>query len=307
MIYRLLFAIILFFYGNTPATAQGYVDQDRVARLQNTQNMPVENLLKVSWHLYEYNDYIPDIEKGNWTSFLAHLDSIPGDDTAMKRYIVELSNRVTGDNFKNGRILLIPDSFAQDFKAYSPYPFYYAAADTVPKLFIIDKFTQTFGAYENGKLVRWGLLSSGKENDKTPPGRYNFNWKDEYRLSNAAPPGEKWELYYMFNFQSKWGVHVHQYALPINKPVSHGCVRVSMADAMWNYNWANGWVHEKGRLVRNGTPVMVINDNPKGNAAHWQVKDNGVQSLVQLPVNLLDIPRGMHSSISERVPWLSGW
>ncbi|MCB0696398.1 MAG: L,D-transpeptidase [Chitinophagaceae bacterium] len=303
---RSLCTLLVFLYCLPLATAQGYVDQDKVARLQNSQLMPVDNLQKVSWHLYEYGDHVKGDSLGNWGEFLAHIDSIPGDDSAMKRYIVELTNRITGDNFKNGRALMIPDSFVQDFKAYSPYPFYYTAADTVAKLFIIDKFTQTFGAYEYGKLVRWGLLSSGRTNDKTPAGRYNFNWKDEYRLSNAAPPGEKWELFFMFDFQAIWGLHVHQYSLPINKPVSHGCVRVSMADAKWNYNWANGWVHKKGKLVRNGTPVMIIHDNPTGNAAHWKITDGKIESLVILPEHLLDIPAGLHSTTSA-VPWQSGW
>jgi len=306
MMYRLLCAVVLTLTCSFTAKAQGYVDQDKVARIQNSQLMPVDNIVKVSWHTYVYGDNIPDNGLGNWSEFLAHIDSIPGEDTAAKRYIVELTNRITGNNFKNGRVLLIPDSFVQDFKAYSPYPFYYNAADTLPKLFIIDKFTQTFGAYEYGKLVRWGLLSSGSTNKKTPPGRYNFNWKAEYRLSNAAPPGEKWELYFMFNFQPVWGIHVHQYSLPISRPVSHGCVRVSMADAQWNYNWANEWVYEKGKLTRNGTPVMVINDNPGDRAAHWLLTDGNVESLVKLPESLLDIPPGLHSTIST-IPWMSGW
>lgn len=306
MMYRVLFTTLLIINCLSTATAQGYVDQDKVARLQNSQIITVDSLKKVSWHTYQYGDNIPNNGLGNWSEFLAHIDSIPGADTSIKRYVVELSNRVTANNFKNGMVLLIPDSFVHDFKAYSPYPFYYTAADTVAKLFIIDKFTQTFGAYEYGKLIRWGILSSGSTNAKTPPGRYNFNWKAEYRLSNAAPEGEKWELYFMFNFQPVWGIHVHQYALPINKPVSHGCVRVSMADAKWNYKWANGWVHEKGKLVRNGTPVIVIHKNPDNYAAHWQVKEHKIQSLVHLPENLLEVPAGLHSTVSL-APWISGW
>jgi hypothetical protein len=289
------------------ATGQGYVDQERVYNLINGQVTHVNILNKPTWHLYEYKDHVDGNKLGNWGEFLAHVDSLPGHHQEMKRYIVELSNRVTGDNFKNGMILLIPDSFPHDFKAYSPYPFTYPAADTIPKLFILDKLTQTFGAYEYGKLVRWGLVSSGRDDELTPPGRYNFNWKDEHRFSNAAPPGEVWEMFYVFNFQSKWGVHVHQYALPIGRPASHGCVRMALADAIWNYYWANEWQHEKGRLVRNGTPVVVLHSNPDGKAAHWKIKDGKVISLVELPVNLADIPEGIYSSISNRVPWLSGW
>lgn len=171
---------------------------------------------------------------------------------------------------------------------------------------MIDKQTQTFGAYEFGKLVRWGILSSGSTNEKTPAGRYNFNWKAEYRLSNAAPPGEKWELYYLFNFQSKWGLHVHQYRLPIGKAVSHGCVRVAMADAVWNYNWANEWQHNGGRLVRNGTPVIVIRDNAKDRPTQWTIREGYVISEILLPSNLQDVPAGLHSTTLS-VSWFSGW
>ena len=72
-------------------------------------------------------------------------------------------------------------------------------------------------------------------------------------------------------------------------------------------SWGNEWQHEKGRLVRNGTPVVVLHSNPDGKAAHWKIKDGKVISLVELPINLADIPEGIYSSISNRVPWLSGW
>lgn len=305
MKYLLLLIVALYSAGNIGA--QGYLDQEKTYDLVNAQTADIRNINKVDWHIYEYKDHVKGDTSGNWGEFLSHIDSLPGYHREMKRYIVEISNRTTGDNFKNGMLLLIPDSFPMDFKAYSPYPFLYLSAEPIPKLFIIDKFTQTFGAYEYGKLVRWGLISSGKENDLTPTGRYNFNWKDEQRFSNAAPPGEVWEMFYVFNFQSKWGVHVHQYALPIGRAASHGCVRMSLADAIWNYYWANEWQHEKGKLVRNGTPVIVLHSNPIGKATHWQVKDSKVTSLVELPVNMTDIPEGIYSSISERVPWLSGW
>lgn len=305
MRYLLLAALLL----TTIVTyGQGYVDQEKTYDLVNSQSADVNSLSKVTWHIYEYKDHIEGNKLGNWSEFLAHLEELPGYyPTETKRHIVEMANRIEGEHFKNGMKLLVPDSFVKDYKAYSPYPFLYIAAEPIPKLFVIDKFTQTFGAYENGKLVRWGILSSGRDNNLTPPGRYNFNWKDEHRFSNAAPAGEEWEMFYVFNFQSKWGVHVHQYSLPIGNAVSHGCVRVSLADAIWNFYWANEWQHEKGKLVRNGTPVVVLNNNPNGRPRHWQVKDGKVETVVELPANLADTPAGKYSSISEATPWLSGW
>lgn len=288
------------------ANAQGWVAQEEIFPVVETQVGDIDNVEKVNWTIYEYKDHNPKDKKGQWSELLSYLDSLPGFHSGSRRYIVEMTNRVTGDNMKKGRKLILPTSFPEDFRAYSPYPYKYAAAAAMPKLLVIDKYTQTFGAYENGELVRWGLVSTGRENNLTPAGRYNFNWKDEYRLSNAAPPGETWELYWAFNIDAEVGIHVHQYALPIASAASHGCIRMSEADAKWNFNWANGWQKaEDGKLKRNGTPVMVINDNPVGRPAHWQVYDDKVVSLVKLPEDPNSIPPGSYAQKASK--WASGW
>lgn len=278
--------------------AQGYVDQQAMYPLSASQNGDVCNIANVKWTAYAYD--------GKWSKLMHYIDSLPGALKENRRLVVELANRVTGDNMKAGLILFLPDSFPADYRAYTPYPFSYATATNVPKLFVIDKYTQTFGAYEFGQLVHWGLVSTGRKNNLTPQGRYNFNWKDEYRKSTAAPPGEVWEMYWLFNFHSKFGIHVHQYALPIGAAVSHGCVRTSESDAIWNYNWANGWVHDKsGKLIRNGTPVMVINNNPPKRPAHWKLADGEVVSQVVLPLSFDEVRYGTQEQ--RIVPWESGW
>lgn len=259
--------------------AQGYVDQDKTAPLSNSQAANAGDVQQVEWIPYDYRAYKKTDKNGPWTSLKNYLDSLPGSQSGLRLEIVELANRVTSDNLKPGRVLVVPASFPDDYKAYSPYPLNYNVASQIPKLFIVDKFTQTFAAYELGQLVRWGLVSTGRTDDLTPAGHYNFHWKAEYRESSAAPPGEVWELRYMFNFEPKAGIHVHQYSLPIAAAASHGCVRVSMADAIWNYNWAEG---TKGK--EKGTEVWVINHNPPGRPAHWKIGTDGkVYSLVRLP------------------------
>ncbi len=275
----LLFAVCSFAALHT--NAQGYVDQEKTRSISDSQSGSIENVTPVTWHVYTYKTY----KKGPWTSLMNYLDSLPGGFKEVRREIVELANRVTGDKLKTGRQLLIPVHFENDYRAYSPYPFFYSAAAGTPKLFVIDKFTQTFAAYENGNLVRWGLVSTGLTDDRTPNGNFNFTWKAEYRESSDAPPGEVWEMRYMFNFEPKSGIHVHQYALPIAAPASHGCIRVSIADAMWNFYWADG-----SNGTEKGTPVWVINHNPAGPAAHWYITENGdVRSLVRLPDKNEDI------------------
>jgi hypothetical protein len=286
------------------ASAQGYVAQEEIVSILDAQG--IEEVKPVEWEVYHYNDNIKGDKKGYWSEFLTHIeDEKTGSHSGKRRYIVEMANRVSADNFKPGQTLLIPSHFPENYCAYSPYPLQYELAVGMAKLLIVDKFTQTFGAYENGKLVRWGIVSTGKYDETTPPGRYNFNWKAEYRQSSAAPEGELWEMYWMFNFHAAEGIHVHQYALPIAAPASHGCVRMSMADAQWNYKWANGWVRENGKLIRNGTPMMIIHSNPEGRPAHWALEDGKVVSLVKLPLTLEEIPAGTEAQ--RTVAWNSGW
>jgi lipoprotein-anchoring transpeptidase ErfK/SrfK len=276
---RTLLLLGLLALSNVTVNAQGYVDQDKIAPLTNSQVGSIQNVQKAEWMVYDYKPFKKGEKKGPWTRLKSYLDSLPGQHVGYRLEIVELANRVTSDRLKPGRKLLVPTSFDGDYRAYSPYPFHYPEAEKFPKLFIIDKYTQTFGAYENGDLVHWGLVSTGRTDDLTPNGKFNFNWKAEYRESSAAPPGEVWEMRYLFNFEPTAGIHVHQYSLPIANPASHGCVRVSMSDAIWNYNWAEG---TKGKTK--GTPVWVINHNPVGKAAHWDVSADGkVRSLVRLP------------------------
>lgn len=276
--------------GSSPAPAQGYVDQEVVASLIDKQGYYTEST-PVTWHVY-------DVAKAgrNYKAVLrnlqAHLDSLPGGQEGRRLQIVELSNRVIGKYIMQRARLLVPDTFHEEFVAYAPYPLNYTGADSLPKLFIVDKYTQTFGAYEHGRLVRWGLVSTGVHDDLTPAGKYSFNWKQEYRESTAAPEGEVWKMRWVFNFQAAAGIHVHQYQLPVAMPASHGCIRLTESDAYWNYHWSGQWTFENGKLKEPGTPIIVLNYNPAGMAAHWEHDLNGVRSLVNLPENPMSLPSG---------------
>src|SRR5690606_37949917 len=80
---------------------------------------------------------------------------------------VELLNRIDLAFLKPGDIIVVPDTFDIDFRAYSPFPRYYEGAREYDKLFIIHKSIQAWAAYEYGELARWGLVSTGSP-DKTP-------------------------------------------------------------------------------------------------------------------------------------------
>lgn len=273
-------ALILSLVIPDAASAQGYVDQAAVTTLLNSQGSDVA-VQTAGWHQYR----IPSahktskaIEKG----LRAHLDSLPGGAVGQRMKIVELTNRVRAGYFAQRHVLLVPDEFSDDFRAYTPYPLRYTGADSLAKLFIVDKSTQTFAAYDRGALVRWGLVSTGSSDDLTPGGRYTFNWQQEFRLSTDAPEGETWEMRWVWNFHGPKGIHVHQYAVPIAQAASHGCVRLTEADAKWNYDWA-----EKG------TTVLVLGVSPVGLVSHWTVQGRDVISLVYLPADPMEVPLGV--------------
>ncbi len=175
------------------------------------------------------------------------------------RELVQLLNRNTPIDFLHpGDTLVLPDRFDLDLRAYSPFPREYPGAAEIDKVFIIDKTLQSFAAYEYGKLARWGVVNTGAVDTETPNGRYNFNWRAEYRISSLSPPGELWEMYWVYNFHEARGMHVHQYYMPTGTASSHGCVRMMNADARWVYDWADGWVKSGDRIVKQGTMVLII-------------------------------------------------
>lgn len=286
-----LLAGLLILGASWTSKAQGYVDQDGVAPLLESQVGSAAHIQPVTWHRYDIGKAGKN-SKAMIEKLQAHIDSLPGERTELRMAVVELSNRVRTKYMMQRGSLLIPDNFPDDFRAYTPYPLTYPGASALPKLFIIDKYTQTFGAYENGQLVRWGLACTGRENGLTPTGRFAFNWKDAYRESTEAPPGEVWKMRWVVNVYE--GIHVHQYQLPIASPSSHGCIRLSESDALWNYSWSESSRMQGGKLVR-GTPVLILNYNPVGLAAHWS--DNGT-SLVSLPEDPMNIPFGSSSKVS---------
>ena len=99
---------------------------------------------------------------------------------------------------------------------------------------------QYFGAYEDGKLLFWGPVSSGKKSRPTWPGKFFVNYKQRYKRSikyhNAPMP-------YSINYSG--GYFIHEQSLP-GYPASHGCIRLLMTDAKKLFNW-----------VKIGDPVTV--------------------------------------------------
>lgn len=163
--------------------------------------------------------------------------------------------------------IVVPTAWEGDELSYSPLPVDWPAAAAHPKYLVVHQPMQVFGAYESGRLVRWGPVSSGRRETPTPPGSFNLTWRSRKRTSTD---NEAWILEWYFNFVNARGISFHQFDLP-GYAASHACVRMLQRDAQWLYGWGEQWTLSKdGRVVElPGTPVLVIGAFGHGEAPPW--------------------------------------
>ena len=156
----------------------------------------------------------------------------------------------------------------------------------IPKTVLINKRVQAFALYENGQLVKWGPVSTGKSSTQTPSGLNYGNYKAKRKVSTVD---ESWILPYYFNFMNFEGVGVHQYALP-GYPASHGCVRLYMDDAKYIFDWASMWDVEGSEVARNGTPFMVFGEYDYSADKPWINLSQNMKAndLTQEEINTLE-------------------
>jgi lipoprotein-anchoring transpeptidase ErfK/SrfK len=163
--------------------------------------------------------------------------------------------------------LIVPVTWSDDPLTYSPFPATWPAAGAHPKALVVHQPMQAFAAYENGRLIRWGPVSTGRKETPTPEGSFNLTWRARSRRSTD---NQDWLLEWYFNFVNSRGVSFHLFDLP-GYPASHACVRLLLRDAQWIYGWGEGWkLDETGRVVVvKGTPVMILGTYPFGGPAPW--------------------------------------
>ncbi|HKA23517.1 MAG TPA: L,D-transpeptidase, partial [Candidatus Eisenbacteria bacterium] len=175
-------------------------------------------------------------------------------------------NRVDLGHVRDCDTLAVPDT-TLDSLDLAPFPLQLASAAGVPKLVLVSLRVQAFAAYENGKLVRWGPVSSGKKATPTPAGLYHTNWKAKQRYSTVD---DSWLLKWCVNIEVHEGISLHEYELP-GRPASHSCVRLSGDDAEWVYGWVDQWkLDDRQKLAAPGTPVLVFGDYAWGERAPWK-------------------------------------
>jgi lipoprotein-anchoring transpeptidase ErfK/SrfK len=154
-----------------------------------------------------------------------------------------------------------------DVTALNPLPDTFPWAEAYPKAIVVHQPWQAFAAYESGRLVRWGPVSTGRKETPTPSGLFNLTWrsKGRYSTDNAA-----WFLPWYFNFINERGVSFHQFDLP-GYAASHACVRLLERDAKWLYDWGDQWkLDESGRrIVTAGTPVLIVGEFEHPGPVPW--------------------------------------
>ena len=179
--------------------------------------------------------------------------------------LLEKLNRVDLAHMRRLPQIVVPSAWREEME-YSPFPASYPAANTTPKLIVVDQPSQSFAAYEYGQQVKWGPISSGRKAKPTPAGLYHLNWKARSRISTLS--GE-WRLNWYFNFHNRRGLAFHEFELP-GVPMSHACVRLLTRDAEWIFRWGTGWTLDaKGQLATNGTPVIIQGNYAFDAPAPW--------------------------------------
>lgn len=175
--------------------------------------------------------------------------------TASRLAILEKLNRTDAVHLRRLEYLVVPSVWHDDDLQYSPFSLSYPAAARLPKLLVVDQPAQAFAAYEEGRLVRWGPVSSGRRAYRTPSGLFHLNWRSRGRHSTVNP---EWYMEWYFNFDNARGLALHSYTLP-GYPASHACIRLLERDAIWIYEWGEGWaLARRGQIVERGTPLLIV-------------------------------------------------
>jgi hypothetical protein len=206
--------------------------------------------------------YVCDTLKKNGTNYLRHLSD------SNKKIILSL-NRISENKLRAGMVLVVPDTLITDLLVYSPFPSRIDSLTQIPKCILISQRIQAFGIYENGELIKWGPVSTGKKSTPTPNGIFYTNWKSRLKISSID---SNWIMPWYINIDNQRGIALHEYELP-GFPASHGCIRLLSDDAIWIYNWAEEWMREKknNRLLKNGTPVIIFGKFDFQNKPVWHM------------------------------------
>ncbi|MFN8447955.1 MAG: LysM peptidoglycan-binding domain-containing protein [Anaerolineae bacterium] len=161
--------------------------------------------------------------------------------------IAQANSIYNADYVEAGAELLIPGGTILDNADYS-----FVSAPAAPparlgvgKEIIVDLSDQRTYAYEDGKLVRNVLSSTGLPGTPTVRGAYKVQRK--YVAQTMTGPGYYLpDVPYIMYFYAGYALHGTYWHNNFGQPMSHGCVNLPTSEAEWFYNW-----------TEIGTPVYV--------------------------------------------------
>ncbi|HLF26037.1 MAG TPA: L,D-transpeptidase [Anaerolineae bacterium] len=119
--------------------------------------------------------------------------------------------------------------------SYAPPP---AGGDPASRWIDIDLSTQAVVAYEGDTPVRTFVVSTGLANTPTVTGQFRIYLRyDSQTMSGPGYylPGVQWVQY----FYQGYALHGTYWHNNFGRPMSHGCVNMTNADALWMYEWAD--------------------------------------------------------------------
>jgi LysM repeat protein len=160
--------------------------------------------------------------------------------------IAQANNLSNADHIEVGQTLMIPSASAAsavDFGIVLPAA--PAAAVATGRSIVVDLSDSRIYAYEDGRLVRNVLASTGLPATPTVQGDYAIYVK--YPAQTMSGPGYYLpDVPYVMYFYQGYGIHGTYWHNNFGRPMSHGCVNLPTPEAEWFYNWASV-----------GTPVHV--------------------------------------------------
>ncbi|MCX7909674.1 MAG: L,D-transpeptidase [Ignavibacteria bacterium] len=218
-------------------------------------------------------------------------DFLPSKDKIKYRVITTL-NRKELRYFRINQPIIVPDTFIEDLRAYSVFPQFYESAKNIPKLIIVSNIYQAYACYENGILVRFSAMNSGKISTPTYPGRYALQWKQRLRRSSF---NENWIMPFTWNFHRLTGMAFHQFDMP-GYPASHMCIRQFKDDAEWLFHWGEGPKKDSnGKFIpMSGTPVIIIDFyNFKAKEKKWLQLSSNFDIISNLPLEPLEFEEAL--------------
>ncbi len=161
--------------------------------------------------------------------------------------IAQANHIYNADHIEVGQELLIPGGAAPgslEANLLSP-PAAPPALIGVGKEIIVDLSDSRAYAYEDGKLVRNVLGSTGLPGSPTVQG--SFTVQRKYAAQTMTGPGYYLpDVPYVMYFYAGYALHGTYWHNNFGHPMSHGCVNLPTPEAEWFYNW-----------TEIGTPVYV--------------------------------------------------